>query len=101
MVMCTRAAAGWKLMVNPGGPSWLIVGIVWEGSIVRGAGFGLSVMLMAGFSSFNFIECTDTLTFGLAYRDSNMNWRNMGFGGYRVSVSIIFWGFDTKEFKNQ
>lgn len=99
--MCTRAAAGWKLMVNPGGPSWFIVGIVWEESIVRGAGFGLSVMLMAGFSSFNFIECTDTLTFGLAYGDNSMNWRNMGFGGYRVSVSIIFWGFDTKEFKNQ
>lgn len=52
MVMCTKAAAGWQLMVNLGGPSWLIVGIVREESIVRGTGFGLSVVLMAGFDQF-------------------------------------------------
>lgn len=52
MVMCTRAATGWQLMVNPGGASWLIVDIVWEESIARRAGFGLSVGLMAGFHQF-------------------------------------------------
>lgn len=49
MVMVTRAAAGWEMMVHPGGPSWLILSIVWEESTVRGTAFSLPVELMAGF----------------------------------------------------
>lgn len=39
-------------MANPGGHSWLIVGIFWEESSVRGIGFSLSVGLMAVFDKF-------------------------------------------------
>lgn len=93
--MCTTAAAGWQLMVNPGGHSWLIVGIFWEESSEGSRTW--SICGADGWfwpvPSFSSAQTPWSLAWHVG--KARMNWRNVVSGGCKLSVSTDFyfiWG---------